>query len=128
MRFQDTLTALHTATEEITVYASNAYSCRDGVIEPAIGIRAFTPGNPHGEPVIDDTAFMICGDIYVDKSRITTLRDLPADNDHDVFVRLRAVAGWPIATIDIGEYEITGRDMIACDSFGPVMRLDLRRI
>ena len=128
MNFQDTLTALYAATEQITVYACPAYSYANGVRTRDIGIRAYIVGQPNHDPIIDDRPFMICGDIYRSgHERVSDFSTFAyagkSINTWACTVYLRAVSGWPTATISLGEYRIMDMSQLADD----VIQLDLER-
>lgn len=109
MTFRETCLELWDKTETITVYAAQAYNCINGDDVPSIGIRSFFAGYPDNDIRIDDLCFMICGTVYFSNGKeVTDIHDL---NDSwtpnsEYFVTLRAVGGFPIATIDLSTYEI----------------------
>ena len=111
MNFTETISKLYGSTEKITVYVGQAYDWVNGESVPSLGLRSYFAGYQNNDPVIDDVAFMVCGDVYHNGKKITKVHDLTdkwAYNSCYV-VRLRAVAGFPTVTIDLGQYEITGK-------------------
>ena len=118
MNLQEILSRLYDLTETITVYAAQATDYIEGAHVPSIGIRAYFAGYKNYSPLIDNISFMICGDIYSDCNGVRKLTDIHDLNSAEAgttyyFVRLRAVSStYPIATIDIGRYEITSKSDI----------------
>ena len=109
MNFRDTCVELWNKTETITVYAAQAYDYVDGNHVPSIGIRSFFAGYPNNDVIVDGVSFMICGDVYfLNHKKVTDIHDLNDMWTHnsDYYVVLRAVGGFPIATIDLCSYEI----------------------
>ena len=109
MNFQQTLYALHDATENITVFASNAYDYVNGENRRSIGIRASCADiSAHNDPIVDGTPFMIAGDIFVKGKKMTDFRDLEKTPIEDLRVKIRAIGGYPPASanVHLGMYTV----------------------
>lgn len=126
MTFNETLYELMKQTDTTEVYACRAYDDINGKCQPSIGIRRCIVGQQERDPVIDGTAFMICGDVYdiFDYVKLTSVDELKDADGENLSVHLRAVAGsWPIITADIGTYNILRKEIVDSDT----VKLYLRR-
>ena len=133
MNFQDTIYELAKQTEEIEVCACGGWS----KAEKDIGIRSgCAPADiEFHDPVIDGTAFMICGDIYdiYTYRRETLIDDLDALGKDTYIVRLRAIGGYPpyTANIRLGDYSIESMERAKWHEYYTterVLKLKLKRI
>lgn len=134
MNFQDTIYELAKQTEEIEVCACGAWS-EDN--EKDIGIRSGSAtGNVEfHDPIIDNTVFMICGDIF-DKwthHRERLIDCIDGFGLDDYIVKLKAIGGYPpyMSTIMLGDYKIESIERVHWHKYystEKVLKLKLKRI
>lgn len=133
MNFQDTIYELAKQTEEIEVCACGCWF----KAEKDIGIRSgCAPANVEfHDPVINDTAFMICGDIYEKESfhRTSLITDVDEYGPDFYIVRLYAIGGYPpyTAKIQLGQYSIESMERVKWHEYyttEKVLKLKLKRI
>lgn len=107
MTFDETISALYDATDNIVVYAAQAYNWINGENVPAIGVRSFFAGYDNNDPVIDGVSFMVCGTVMNDMyHEMTNIHDLFESQAANCIVYLRAVTGYPSVTVDIGKFRV----------------------
>lgn len=106
MNFDETLILLGEMTKEIDVVASKCWKI-GGANDIAIRSGSAPIGVDFHDPIIDNSVFMICGDIFtIDHKREENFEEF-VDRYDEHYVRLRAVSGIPFsANIDLGRYEI----------------------
>lgn len=107
MTFDETISALYDATDNIVVYAAQAYNWINGENVPAIGVRSFFAGYDNNDPVIDGVPFMACGTVMNDMyHEMTNIHDLFESQAANCIVYLRAVTGYPSVTVDLGKFRV----------------------
>lgn len=127
MTFNETISALYDATDNIIVYAAQAYNWINGENVPAIGVRSFFAGYDNNDPVIDGVSFMVCGTVMNDMHReMKNIHDLAEAQAVNCIVSLRAVTGYPSVTVDLGQFCVGCKSGI--DANGTItMHLDRMR-
>ena len=133
MNFQDTIYELVKQTEEIEVCACGGWT----KAEKDIGIRSgcARANVKFHDPIIDDTPFMICGDIYEKESFNSTslITDVDGYGSDFFFFFLYAIGGYPpyIAKIQLGDYSIESMERAKWHEYYTterVLKLKLKRI
>lgn len=110
MTFTETLTKLYEETEHIQIYGLISYE--DG--RHGIGFRRQCVNSEYKDPIIDDTAFMLCADAYdiYYNAKINSITELQFTNLDDVKISLRAQTSFPLCTIDLGVFKVNNRKVV----------------
>ena len=127
MTFTETLSKLYNETEHTQIYGLISYE--DG--RYGIGFRRQCINSEYKDPIIDDTAFMLCADasdIYYN-TKISSTTELQFTNLDDVRVNLRAQTTFPLCTINLGDFKVNSRKVIEYSNNIPSrILLDISRI
>lgn len=128
MTFTETLSKLYNDTEHTQIYGLISYE--DG--RYGIGFRRQCINSEYKDPIIDNTAFMLCADAYdiYYNAKISSITELQFTNLDDIKISLRAQTSFPLCAIKLGDFKVNSRKVTEYNEEGIPSRihLDISRI
>ena len=108
--------ALHEATQNIVVFAADAYNWSNGRTTPSIGIRRAKMAGDEVDTVVGDLRYLVAGTLRrIDNGQeITRLHDLMAIGYNNAYVELRgqAMCYGSLSTPKLGNRKIVDMQMV----------------